>query len=231
MVTVSATARRRSKIALPGESVEATEIAAAEVVLIDRLLGELPAMQIIGNAPTGSSLLIRGIGGAGVLVLLDGQPVTGTLIENRDLSRMSLTGSDRVEIVKGPLSSLYGSDALGGVVNVITRLRAHLGPPLLPPRRRGGRVGDAGRAHLSPRAPAVAGGRGILGVQQQHRPPRGDDETVFRFTANERTLPLFPKPTQCGTLDAPKGAVGRVLAQRAREIARQLRELADGMEP
>lgn len=124
VVTASVRARRRSEIALPVASIEAAEIEAAGAASADRLLEELPGVQVTGNAPTGSNLLIRGIGGARVLVLLDGQPVTGTLIENRDLSRMSLAGSDRVEIVKGPLSSLYGSDALGGVVNVITRLPA-----------------------------------------------------------------------------------------------------------
>ena len=124
VVTASVRARRRSEIAVPVETIEAAEIAAAGAASADRLLEELPGVQVTGNAPTGSNLLIRGIGGARVLVLLDGQPVTGTLIENRDLSRMSLAGSERVEIVKGPLSSLYGSDALGGVVNVITRLPA-----------------------------------------------------------------------------------------------------------
>lgn len=124
LVTASVRARRRSEITLPVESIEATEIAASGAPSADRLLEELPGVQVTGNAPTGSNLLIRGIGGARVLVLLDGRPVTGTLIENRDLSRMSLAGSERVEIVKGPLSSLYGSDALGGVVNVITRLPA-----------------------------------------------------------------------------------------------------------
>ena len=124
VVTASVRARRRSEIAVAVVSIEAAEIAAAGAASADRLLAELPGVQVTGNAPTGSNLLIRGIGGARVLVLLDGQPVTGTLIENRDLSRMSLAGSERVEIVKGPLSSLYGSDALGGVVNVITRLPA-----------------------------------------------------------------------------------------------------------
>ena len=106
------------------QSIDATDIAAAGAASADRLLEELPGVEVTPNAPTGASLLIRGIGGARVLVLLDGQPVTGALIENRDLSRMSLAGSDRGEIVKGPLSSLYGSDALEGVVNVVTRLPA-----------------------------------------------------------------------------------------------------------
>ena len=157
VVTVSASARRRSEIALPVESVEATEIAAAGAASVDRLLGELPAVQIIGNAPTGSNLLIRGIGGARVLVLLDGHPVTGTLIENRDLSRMSLAGSDRVEIVKGPLSSLYGSDALGGVVNVITRLPD-------PGFRLDARVLSGGKGRQEAEATASGGGRLRYGV-------------------------------------------------------------------
>ena len=124
VVTASPRARRRSKIAVPIETIEASEIAAAGAPSADRLLEEVPGVQVSAGAPTGANLLIRGIGGARVLVLLDGQPVTGALIENRDLSRMSLAGAERVEVVKGPLSSLYGSDALGGVVNVITRLPA-----------------------------------------------------------------------------------------------------------
>lgn len=157
LVTVGARSLRRSEIAIPVESIEATEIAAAGAASVDRLLGELPAVQIIGNAPTGANLVIRGIGGARVLVLLDGQPVTGTLIENRDLSRMSLAGSDRVEIVKGPLSSLYGSDALGGVVNVITRL-----PP--PGFRLDARALSGGRGRQEAEATASGGGRLRYGV-------------------------------------------------------------------
>ena len=120
VVTAGGRARRRSEVAVPIQTVEATAIRAAGVPSVDRLLGELPGVQVTPGVPTGSNLLIRGIGGSRVLVLLDGRPAPGALIENRDLSRMSLAGVERVEVVKGPLSSLYGSDALGGVVNVIT---------------------------------------------------------------------------------------------------------------
>ncbi len=121
VVTVGGRARPRSQVAVPIETMEATEIQGSGAPSVDRLLAELPGVQVSPGVPTGSNLLIRGIGGARVLVLLDGRPAPGSLIENRDLSRMSLAGVDRVEVVKGPLSSLYGSDALGGVVNVITR--------------------------------------------------------------------------------------------------------------
>ncbi|MXX68100.1 MAG: TonB-dependent receptor [Gemmatimonadales bacterium] len=124
VVTASSLPRLRSQIAVPMETVEAEEIDAAGVASADGLLAELPGVQVTAGTPVGSNLMIRGIGGARVLVLLDGQPTAGALLENRDLSRMSLAGVERVEIVKGPLSSLYGSDALGGVVNVITQLPA-----------------------------------------------------------------------------------------------------------
>ena len=124
VVTASSLPRLRSQIAVPVETVEAAEIDAAGVASADRLLAELPGVQVTAATPVGSNLMIRGVGGARVLVLLDGQPTAGALLENRDLSRMSLAGVERVEIVKGPLSSLYGSDALGGVVNVITQLPA-----------------------------------------------------------------------------------------------------------
>ena len=87
----------------------------------DQLLDELPGLQSAPGAPVGSTIQIRGIGDARVLVLIDGQPANGALLENRDLSRISLSGVERVEVVKGPLSTLYGSDALGGVINVITQ--------------------------------------------------------------------------------------------------------------
>ncbi|MCY3699612.1 MAG: TonB-dependent receptor [Gemmatimonadetes bacterium] len=122
VVTAGSLPRLRSQVAVPMETVEAEEIEAAGVAAADRLLAELPGVQVTAATPVGSNLMIRGVGGARVLVLLDGQPTAGALLENRDLSRMSLAGVERVEIVKGPLSSLYGSDALGGVVNVITQL-------------------------------------------------------------------------------------------------------------
>ena len=124
VVTAGSLPRLRSQVAVPMETVEAAEIEGAGVASADRLLAELPGVQVRAAAPVGSDLMIRGVGGARVLLLLDGHPAAGALLEDRDLSRMSLAGVERVEIVKGPLSSLYGSDALGGVVNLITRLPA-----------------------------------------------------------------------------------------------------------
>lgn len=121
LVTAGARSRRRSEIAVPIAEVTAEDIVISGAASADQLLDELPGLQSSAKAPVGSTIQIRGIGDARVLVLIDGQPANGALLENRDLSRISLSGVERVEVVKGPLSTLYGSDALGGVINVITQ--------------------------------------------------------------------------------------------------------------
>ena len=121
LVTAGGRPQRRSEIAIPISEVTAEEIRISGAPSADQLLDEMPGIQTTAKAPVGSSIQIRGIGDSRVLVLIDGQPANGALLENRDLSRVSLSGVERVEVVKGPLSTLYGSDALGGVINVITQ--------------------------------------------------------------------------------------------------------------
>lgn len=121
VVTAMGRAQRRSEVSVPIATISAEDIRVSGAASADELLAEMPGLQMSASAPVGSNIQIRGIGDSRVLVLVDGQPAAGALLENRDLSRISLSGVERVEVVKGPLSSLYGSDALGGVVNVITR--------------------------------------------------------------------------------------------------------------
>lgn len=96
------------------------EIAAQSAVALDQVVGELPGLQVQPAMPAGTTLSIRGIGEQRVLVLVDGEPTPGALLENQDLSRISVFDAQRIEVTKGPTSSEYGSDALGGVINVIT---------------------------------------------------------------------------------------------------------------
>ena len=55
------------------------------------------------------------------MVLIDGQPMMGRNSGNFDLSRISVANIERIEIIKGASSCLYGSDAMGGAINIITR--------------------------------------------------------------------------------------------------------------
>ncbi|RME10198.1 MAG: TonB-dependent receptor, partial [Aquificota bacterium] len=68
-----------------------------------------------------SFLSIRGFNADKVLVLIDGRRLTGEVDRDFEIDRITLDRVERVEIVKGPASVLYGTDALGGVINIITR--------------------------------------------------------------------------------------------------------------
>jgi outer membrane receptor for ferrienterochelin and colicins len=69
----------------------------------------------------GTGISQQGLSGENIKILIDGVPVIGRLNGNIDLSQINLNNVERVEIIEGPLSVLYGSNALGGVVNIITK--------------------------------------------------------------------------------------------------------------
>lgn len=69
----------------------------------------------------GAGLEVQGLSARHVLVLIDGERVTGKVGEELDLSRIPAESIERIEVVKGASSALYGSDAIGGVVNIVTR--------------------------------------------------------------------------------------------------------------
>ncbi|MCS6965938.1 MAG: TonB-dependent receptor [Candidatus Kapabacteria bacterium] len=72
-----------------------------------------------------SGIQLMGLEPAYTLILLNGQPLTGRVAGVLDLRRFPLASIERVEIVKGPMSSLYGSTALGGVINLLTPRPQH----------------------------------------------------------------------------------------------------------
>ncbi len=69
----------------------------------------------------GTSINLQGLSGANVKIMIDGVPVIGRLNGEIDLSQINMSNIERVEIVEGPLSVIYGSNALAGVINLITK--------------------------------------------------------------------------------------------------------------
>lgn len=64
---------------------------------------------------------IRGMEGRHTLLLVDGKRMAGPLGKFNETDRMTLENVERIEIIRGPMSTLYGSEAMGGVINVITK--------------------------------------------------------------------------------------------------------------
>ena len=87
----------------------------------DMLIQELPGLEFGFAMGQETSLNMSGFGGNAVLFLVDGERMAGETMDNVDYSRMNLDNVGRIEIVKGASSALYGSNAVGGVVNIISR--------------------------------------------------------------------------------------------------------------
>ncbi|MFN9312056.1 TonB-dependent receptor plug domain-containing protein [Gemmatimonas sp.] len=99
--------------------VDRREIDAVAAVSANQLLRQLPGMQELPAPPSKTSISIRGFDDSRVLVLVDGEPVAGSLVESRDIGRLSTIAAERIEVTKGPSSVEFGSDALGGVINIV----------------------------------------------------------------------------------------------------------------
>lgn len=69
----------------------------------------------------GTQISLDGLSGNRVLILIDGRRVPGRVDQNFEADSLPLTNVSRIEIVRGPQSVLYGSDAMGGVINIITK--------------------------------------------------------------------------------------------------------------
>lgn len=82
---------------------------------------QMPGVEFSLGMGQNPQINMSGFGGGGILFLLDGERLAGESLDNPDYSRLDLQNADRVEIVKGAASSLYGSNATGGVVNIISR--------------------------------------------------------------------------------------------------------------
>lgn len=89
------------------------------------VLKDVPGVQLTNEGDNRQGVSIRGLSSSYTLILVDGKRVNSrnTVFRHNDfdLSWIPAESIERIEVVRGPMSSLYGSDALGGVVNIITR--------------------------------------------------------------------------------------------------------------
>lgn len=89
------------------------------------LLTQQINIRITQDAALGSGIRMQGIGGENVKIMIDGVPVIGRLDGNIDLSQIILNNIERIEIIDGPSSVNYGTNALAGVINLITKKNAN----------------------------------------------------------------------------------------------------------
>ncbi|MEM6763595.1 MAG: TonB-dependent receptor [Bacteroidota bacterium] len=78
-------------------------------------------LRVSNDLILGSGLNIQGIGGQNIQILIDGIPMIGRVGGDIDLSQVLLANVERIEIIEGAMSAQYGSNASGGVINIITK--------------------------------------------------------------------------------------------------------------
>ena len=101
----------------------AEEIARAGAQSVAELLQRQPGVEIVQNGGAGavSGVFLRGANRGQTLVLIDGVRIASSSAGATSLEAIALDQIDRIEILRGPASSLYGADAIGGVVQLFTR--------------------------------------------------------------------------------------------------------------
>ena len=106
----------------------------------DMLTQEIPGLEFGFAMSQETSLNMSGFGGNAVLFLVDGERMAGETMDNVDYNRMNLDNVGRIEIVKGASSALYGSNAVGGVINIISRGLPMSIPAIIPSDMNGATV-------------------------------------------------------------------------------------------
>jgi len=101
--------------------VTAEDIRETGPVSISEALARIPGVSKSGDSPWSGDVNIRGLGRDSVVVLVDGVRMNMTTDINGRLGVVNQTDIERIEVLKGPISALYGSGSTGGVVNIITK--------------------------------------------------------------------------------------------------------------
>lgn len=121
VVTASRVAQPIQNTLAPIVVVEKTEIEDTQAKSLGDVLKRLPGVQVDqGGYGQATEIYVRGTSSQYLLVLIDGVRFSSATSGASDVTQIPLTGVERIEFIRGPRASIYGADAMGGVLNVIT---------------------------------------------------------------------------------------------------------------
>ncbi len=120
VVTGSGHHQRLKSTATPVHVLSAREIREQGISTFDAALTRMLPQVSMAPSSMGSFLRLNGLGNKYILILVNGRKLSGDISNNVDLNRINMSRVKRIEILDGAASSLYGSDAIAGVINIIT---------------------------------------------------------------------------------------------------------------
>jgi vitamin B12 transporter len=123
VVTATRQATRHSELLSDVATIEREEIEHSGQTSVAQLLSRKAGIHVVSSGGPGSntSVFIRGANSGHTLVLIDGMRYGSATTGQAALENIPLSAVERIEILRGPASSLYGSDAIGGVIQIFTR--------------------------------------------------------------------------------------------------------------
>ena len=120
VVTGSGHHQRLKSTATPVRVLSSQEIHEQGITTFDGALTRMMPQASMAPSSMGSFLRLNGLGNKYILILINGQKLSGDISNNVDLNRINMLRVKRIEVLDGAASSLYGSDAIAGVINIIT---------------------------------------------------------------------------------------------------------------
>lgn len=120
VVTATRTKKLHKNVPIATEVINKSEIKRSGATNIADLLAQRSGVSLQTSVEGGSVLNLLGLDSRYILILVDGQPINGKFNNRVSLDQIQTYNVDKIEIVKGPSSSLYGSEAMAGVINIIT---------------------------------------------------------------------------------------------------------------
>lgn len=118
VVTATRSERTLAELPVPLTIISKEQIKSMGSLRLNDVLAEQTGLTLVSDH--GSGIQIQGFAPDYTLILIDGEPLIGRTAGTLELNRIAVGNIKQIEIVKGPSSSLYGSEALAGVVNIIT---------------------------------------------------------------------------------------------------------------
>ena len=123
VVTANRFEQSVDQVIAPISVITKQEIEAYQAKALTDVLRRLPGVEVTSNGGLGhtSSVFIRGATSSHTLVLVDGIRFNNSITSGVNFNRIPLAQVERIEVIRGAASAVYGSDAIGGVINIITQ--------------------------------------------------------------------------------------------------------------
>lgn len=120
IITATRTVRQLSSLPMPVTLISKKQIQKTGSTRLKDILLEQTGINFVTNQSGFTGIQMQGLVAEYTMIMIDGVPLIGRTSGNLDLNRITVNNIKQIEIAKGPSSSLYGSEALGGVINIIT---------------------------------------------------------------------------------------------------------------